>query len=54
MLSVLLLLSIGNYARLTGTDNIRNIEFLSIFAIGMISGLIIREVAVALRHKWLV
>lgn len=54
LLGVLFILAIGNYSRLEGTANIRNVEFLSIFAIGMLSGLIIREIAVALKHKWLV
>ena len=54
MLAVVLLLSIGNYCRLIGTENIRAIEFISIFVMGAVSGLLIREIAVALRHKWLV
>ncbi len=44
LLTVLLLLSLGNYARMNGTEDIRTIEFLSIFAIGAISALLINVV----------
>jgi uncharacterized membrane protein len=44
LLTVLLLLALGNYARMTGTEDIRTIEFLSIFAIGAISALLINVV----------
>lgn len=44
ILTVLLLLSLGNYARMDGTDDIRTVEFLSIFAIGALSALLVREV----------
>ena len=43
LLAILLMLSAGNYARIIGTENIRTIEFLSIFAIGALSALLIRE-----------
>ncbi|MCP9766702.1 hypothetical protein EGI22_02195 [Lacihabitans sp. LS3-19] len=45
MLAVLLLLSITTFTRIEGNDGIRTIQFLSIFAIGAITSLIIREVA---------
>jgi len=51
---VLLLISIGNYSRIPGTENIRTVEFLSIFTIGMLSGLMLREIAVAVKNKWFV
>ncbi|WP_298223546.1 hypothetical protein [Flavobacterium sp.] len=44
ILTVLLLLALGNYGRLQGTENIRTVEFLSIFAIGALSALLVREV----------
>ena len=44
LLTVLLLLALGNYARMTGTEDIRTIEFLSIFGIGAISALLINAV----------
>jgi hypothetical protein len=44
ILTVLLLLSLGNYGRINGTEDIRTVEFLSIFAIGALSALLVREV----------
>ena len=44
LLTVLLLLSLGNYGLMKGTEDIRTVEFLSIFAIGAISALLVREV----------
>ena len=43
LLAILLMLSAGNYVRIVGTENIRAIEFLSIFTIGALSALLIRE-----------
>ncbi len=40
-IAVLLMLSIGNFARLKGNDNIRVIQFLSIFTIGVLTALLI-------------
>lgn len=54
MTAVLLLISIGNYSRIEGTEHIRNIEFLSIFTIGMLSGLLLREIAQLVKNKWFV
>jgi hypothetical protein len=47
--SILLMLAIGNYFRISGNENIRTIQFLSIFAIGMLSGVIIRELIAKLK-----
>ena len=44
LITVLLLLAFGNYTRITGTENIRAVEFLSIFAIGALSALLLREI----------
>jgi hypothetical protein len=41
--AVLLMLSVGNYFRISGNENIRTIQFLSIFAIGALSSLLVRE-----------
>lgn len=41
---MLLLASLGNYGRMAGTEDIRTVEFLSIFAIGALSALLIREI----------
>jgi hypothetical protein len=43
------MLAIGNYFRISGNENIRTIQFLSIFAIGMLSGVIIRELIAKLK-----
>lgn len=48
IIAILLLLSIANYSRIEGTENIRAIEFLSIFVIGMLSGVLL----VALANKF--
>lgn len=45
------MLSVGNYFRLTGNENIRAVQFLSIFAIGALSGLLIHEVVTLLKAK---
>jgi TM2 domain-containing membrane protein YozV len=50
-IAVLLLLSIVNYTRISGGENIRAIQFLSIFSIGMLSGLLLFEVAGRLKNK---
>ena len=54
LLVFLLLISIWNYSRIPGIENIRTVEFLSIFIIGALSGILLSEVATALRNKWLV
>ncbi len=51
LIAVLLMLSIGNYTRIVGTENIRTVEFLSIFAIGMLSGLLLYEVISSFKSK---
>jgi hypothetical protein len=50
-LAVLLMLSIGNFSRLSGTENIRPIEFLSIFTIGLFSGLLLFEIIARIKAK---
>ncbi|HLO44961.1 MAG TPA: hypothetical protein VK175_11565 [Leadbetterella sp.] len=45
LLAVLLMLSVGNFTRIAGNENIRTVQFLSIFAIGALTALLIREVA---------
>jgi hypothetical protein len=47
----LLVLSIGNYYRLKGIENIRDIEFLSVFVIGALSGLLINFTVKMLRDR---
>jgi hypothetical protein len=43
ILAVLLMIAIGNYSRLSGGENIRTIQFLSIFVMGALSALLINE-----------
>ncbi len=38
--TIMLMMAIGNYTRLKDTDNVRAIEFFSIFTIGAIAGLL--------------
>ena len=49
IIAVLLMLSIGNFIRIQGTENIRVIEFLSIFTIGFLSALLFREIVMMLK-----
>ena len=51
IIAVLLMLSVLNYTRISGTENIRAIEFLSIFTIGALSGLLIRQFAAWLKER---
>lgn len=51
LIAVLLMISVGNYSRLTGNENIRTIQFISIFAIGALSSLLIREIALMVKSK---
>lgn len=49
--SLLLIVAITNYFRIVGADEIRGVGFISIFAIGAISGLLFREIVVAVKNK---
>lgn len=49
--AVLFILSVGNFSRIQGNDNIRTIQFLSIFVMGMLFGLLLKEILDALRNK---
>jgi len=44
ILVVLLIISLGNYSRIISDGNIRNVEFLSIFAIGALSGILLTQI----------
>ena len=44
IIGILLIVSFGNYARIKGTEDIRAVEFLSIFAIGALTALLLREI----------
>jgi len=51
VITVFLVLAVGNFTRLQGNENIRAIQFLSIFVIGMLSGILIRELITLVRSK---
>lgn len=51
LLAVLLFISVGNYFRIVGNENVRTIQFLSIFAIGALSILLIREMVTLFKNK---
>lgn len=51
IIAVMLMLSIGNYFRIVDNENIRLIQFLSIFAIGALSALLIRSFAEEFKNK---
>ncbi len=48
---IMLILSIGNYTRIVGNENIRTVQFLSIFAIGALTALLIRSLAEEFKSK---
>ena len=49
--SILLILSIGNYLRIISQTNIRSVEFISIFAIGVLTGILITQIVIIVRSK---
>ncbi len=51
ILSVLLSLTIGNYFRINNTAAIRTVDFLSIFVIGLLAGILIQVFIHAIRNK---
>ena len=51
IIAVLLIITIGNFVRLKGNENIRTIQFLSIFVIGALSALLINELVVLFKAK---
>lgn len=51
IIAVLLMISVGNFARLTNNDNIRAIQFVSIFVIGALSALLLNEIFAIFKTK---
>jgi hypothetical protein len=51
ILAVSLMLAVGNYSRIAGNENIRTVQFLSIFAIGALSSLLLREIITLFNKK---
>lgn len=50
-LLILIFLCLANYNRLVGNENIRTVQFMSIFGIGMLSGVLIKEVLQKIKSK---
>jgi len=50
-MAILLLLSIGNYSTLTNNENIRPIQFISIFIIGALTALLVNEFVTLFKAK---
>jgi len=51
MTTVLLIISIGNYVRIASDSNVRAVEFVSIWAIGALSGLLIFQIIKAIKER---
>ena len=51
ILAVSLILAVINYSRIIGNENIRTVQFLSIFAIGAISGLLLQQIIARFNKK---
>ena len=49
--AVLFILSVGNFSRIQGNENIRTVQFLSIFVMGMLFGLLVKEIVESIRNK---
>ena len=48
---VLLTISIGNYFRIISNGTVRTVEFISIFAIGALSGILLIQIVKALKER---
>lgn len=48
-IAILLIISIGNYSRIIDQGTIRTVEFLSIFVIGALTSLLIREITLKIK-----
>jgi N-acyl-L-homoserine lactone synthetase len=51
LLAVLLLLSVVNYSRISSNSTIRTVEFISVLAIGILTGLLLRELFESVAKK---
>jgi hypothetical protein len=49
--SIMLMLSLLNYSRIKGNEDVRAILFLSIFSMGILTGIIILQVAQLIKNK---
>lgn len=51
ILAILFIVALGNYTRIVGENDVRTVGFLSIFALGAISALLLREIIVGLKNR---
>jgi hypothetical protein len=51
ILAIMLIVTIGNYLRIIDHGTIRTVEFLTIFVIGALTSLLIREFATIIKGK---
>jgi hypothetical protein len=51
LLAVLLLLSVVNYSRISANSTFRTVEFISVLAIGILTGLLLRELFESVAKK---
>jgi ribose/xylose/arabinose/galactoside ABC-type transport system permease subunit len=51
ILAVLFMFSVANFSRIQGNENIRTVQFLGIFAMGMLFSLLVREIVESIRNK---
>lgn len=51
ILALLFIVSIANYSNIAKNDEIRSVHFLSIFALGVISAILLREIVVAIKNR---
>ncbi len=49
--AILLIASIGNYFRILSDGSIRTVEFLSIFAIGALAGVLLTQIIKMIKNK---
>ncbi len=49
ILAILFIITLGNYTR--NTSEVKSVAFLSIFALGAITALLVREILVALKNR---
>ena len=49
--AVFLMISIGNFFGIVSDANIRTVEFMSIFAIGALSGVLLTQIIKTLKNK---
>jgi len=49
--AVLLIISIGNYSRIVADGSVRTVEFISVWAIGALSGLLIFQIIKAIKER---